>query len=59
MLLTVFSALNAAAILVGLVAAVRKPRWWTRLGLRWFDVIICGAIGFLPLVSYSLASPPA
>ena len=59
MLLTVFSALNAGAILVGLVAAARKPQWWNRLGLRWFDVVICGAVGFLPLVSYSLASPAA
>ena len=59
MLIAVFTALNVVVVLVGLAAAVRKPTWWTGLGLRWFDVLVCGAIGFLPLVSFSLASPPA
>lgn len=57
MVVTVFTALNVVAVLVGLVAAVRQPPWWARTGMGLVDVLVCGAVGFLPLVSVSLASP--
>ena len=56
MVVAVFTALNVLAIVVGLIALIRKPPWWTRLGMGLVDVLVCGAVGFLPLISVSLAS---
>jgi len=54
-LLFAHAALNGGAMLVGLWASAAKPGWYRRLELRWFHVIVYGAIGFSPLLSVSLS----
>lgn len=54
-LLFAHAALNGCALLVGLWAATARPGWYRRLEIRWFHVIVYGAIGFSPLLSASLS----
>ncbi|MBV8691246.1 MAG: hypothetical protein JOZ37_09070 [Actinobacteria bacterium] len=58
-LLLAYSALNGVALLVGLWASASRPAWFQRLEIRWFHVIVYGAIGFTPLLSASLAKAAA
>jgi hypothetical protein len=56
LLLFGWSALVAGFVIVGLIAAVTKPRWWgADKPIGWFEVALIGGLGFIPLISNALS----
>ena len=47
-----WSAFVAGFVILGLIAAVAKPRWWgADKPIGWFEVALAGGLGFLPLLA--------